>query len=171
MLSLSLKKLLLVIASITVIFTTPQAFANMFGFFDKQEFVLSAPVKGQLLNEGQPVADTKVIRSLTYGDEYLDETITDSNGNFSFAEKIIKTSKPSNMFDNGSLIQHIYLENGTPEGVVLWAVRVTLHEQSNTLKRLLANLVCEISKEPQTFDIPIEEDTSHTYAIYTSCKL
>lgn len=72
------------------------------------------------------------------------------------------------MFDNGSLIQHIYIENGTPEGVVLWSVRVTLYEQSNTLKRLLANLVCEISKEPQAFDIPIEEDTSHTFAIYTS---
>ena len=143
----------------------------MFGFFDKQEFVLSAPVKGQLLKKGLPVADTKVVRSLTYGDEYIDEAITDSNGDFSFAKKIIKTSKPSNMFDNGSLIQHIYIENGTPEGIVLWGVRVTLHEQSNTLKRLLAILVCEISKEPQTFDIPIEEDTSHTFAIYTSCKL
>jgi len=43
----------------------------MFGFFDKQEFVLSAPVKGQLLKKGLPVADTKVVRSLTYGDEYI----------------------------------------------------------------------------------------------------
>jgi len=167
-----LKVSLLVIASITIVFfTSTQALADMFGFFNKQEFVLSAPVKGQLLDDGQPIANTKVIRSLTYGDEYVDEAITDANGYFSFAEKTIKTAKPSSMFDNESLFQHIYLENGTPEGIVLWAVRVILHEQSETLERLLADLVCDVSEQPKTYDIPIKEDTSHTFAIYTSCKL
>ncbi|MGO2477214.1 MAG: DUF6795 domain-containing protein [Pseudoalteromonas sp.] len=167
-----LKGLLLVILSITIVFfTTTQAFAGMFGFFNKQEFVLSAPVQGRLLNEGLPVADTKVIRSLTYGDEYIDETTTDDKGYFAFSEKTINTSKPSNMFDNESLIQHIYLENGTPEGVVLWAVRVVLHEQSDTLKRLLDDLVCDISKEPKTYDIPIEEAPEHFFAIYGVCEV
>jgi hypothetical protein len=53
----------------------------------------------------------------------------------------------------------------------LWYTLVSLHENSQTLKRLLADLECDISKEPETYDIPIEEDTSHTFAIYTSCKL
>ena len=88
-----------------------------------------------------------------------------------YSEKTIKTSKPANMFDNDLLVQHIYLENGTPEGIVLWYTLVSLHENSQTLKRLLADLECDISKEPETYDIPIEEDTSHTFAIYTSCKL
>ena len=111
------------------------------------------------------------MRSLTYGDEYIDATVTDEQGYFTFSEKTIKTSKPANMFDNDSLVQHIYLENGTPEGIVLWYTLVSLHENSQTLKRLLADLECDISKEPETYDIPIEEDTSHTFAIYTSCKL
>ena len=86
-------------------------------------------------------------------------------------EKTIKTGKPSNMFDNDSLVQHIYLENGTPEGIVLWYTLVSIHEDSDTLKALLAHLECDIGQEPQTYDIPIKEDTSHTFAIYTSCKL
>ena len=148
-----------------------QGCADMFGFFNKQEFYLSAPVKGQLLDNGQPVANTKVMRSLTYGDEYVDETTTDEQGYFTFTEKTIKTGKPSNMFDNDSLVQHIYLENGTPEGIVLWYTLVSIHEDSDTLKALLAHLECDIGQEPQTYDIPIKEDTSHTFAIYTSCKL
>jgi len=44
----------LVIVSITVVFfTTSQACADMFGFFNKQEFYLSAPVKGQLLDNAR----------------------------------------------------------------------------------------------------------------------
>ena len=118
----------------------------MFGFFNKSDFILSAPVKGQLFDDGKPVANTKVMRSLTYGDEYIDATVTDEQGYFTFSEKTIKTSKPANMFDNDSLVQHIYLENGTPEGIVLWYTLVSLHENSQTLKRLLADLECDILK-------------------------
>lgn len=151
--------------------TTTQACADMFGFFNKQDFVLSAPVKGQLLDKGQPVANTKVVRALTYGDEYKDEAITDDNGFFNFKAKTIRTSKPSNMFDNESLHQHIYLENGTPEGVVLWYTIVSMHEKSDTLKNLLANLECDIAKAPQTYDIPIEEAPEHFFTIYGACKI
>ena len=151
--------------------TTTQACADMFGFFNKQDFVLSAPVKGQLLDKGQPVANTKVVRALTYGDEYKDEALTDENGFFTFTEKSIKTSKPANMFDNESLVQHVYLENGTPEGVVLWYTRVSMHEGSDTLKNLLADLECDIAKEPQTFDIPIKEAPEHFFTIYGACKI
>lgn len=123
-----------VIISIAIIFTTTQAYADIFGFFNKQDFVLSAPMKGQLLDKGQPVANAKVVRALTYGDEYKDEAITDHNGFFTFTEKSIKTSKPANMFDNESLVQHVYLENGTPEGVVFWYTTVSMHDGSDTLK-------------------------------------
>ncbi|WP_149981843.1 DUF6795 domain-containing protein [Pseudoalteromonas rhizosphaerae] len=165
------KAYFLVIAAIIIIFTTTQACADMFGFFNKQDFVLSAPVKGQLLDKGQPVANTKVVRSLTYGDEYKDEAITDDNGYFTFTEKAIKTGKPSNMFDNESLIQHIYIENGTPEGIVLWYLTVSMHEDSDTLKDLLADLECDIAEEPQTYDIPIEEAQEHFFTIYGACKI
>ena len=160
-----------VIISIAIIFTTTQAYADIFGFFNKQDFVLSAPMKGQLLDKGQPVANAKVVRALTYGDEYKDEAITDHNGFFTFTEKSIKTSKPANMFDNESLVQHVYLENGTPEGVVLWYTIVSIHEDSETLERLLSDLQCDTSTEPQTYDIPIEEAPEHFFTIYGACQI
>ncbi|MCO7252213.1 DUF6795 domain-containing protein [Pseudoalteromonas sp. Ps84H-4] len=153
------------------LFISTEVFAGMFGLFNKSDFLLSAPVQGILLDNGKPVAKQKVIRSLTYDKEYIDETITDENGRFRFDEKLIRTAKPANMFDNDSLIQHIYLENGTPEGIVLWYTSISIHENSNTLRGLLSDLVCELSKSPQTVDIQIAEAPEHTFAIYGMCEL
>lgn len=161
--------MILAIAILCILFTTTQVFADMFGFSKKQEFVLSAPVEGQLLNDGKPFANEKVTRLLSYGKEYVDETVTNKDGYFSFQEKVIKTSKPENMFDNESLFQHIYIQDDNEE-ITIWAVRVVLHEKSNTLKKLLAELKCDIKHAPDTYDIPIEEAPNHTYAIYTPCK-
>jgi len=165
------KAYFLVIVSITIIFTTTQACADMFGFFNKQDFVLSAPVKGQLLDKGQPVANTKVVRALTYGDEYIDEVTTSSDGRFSFPKKVIKTSKPSNMFDNESVIQHIYTLDENAKEVTIWAVRLFPYEHKDTLTEYLSNLVCDIANEPETFDIAAKNDKQHTFAVFTTCKL
>ena len=167
-----LKIFVLVIVSITVVFfTTSQACADMFGFFKKHDFVLSVPINGQLLEDGKPLANVTVFKSFTFGDEYLDETTSDENGYFSFSEKVIKTSKPSNMFDNGSLIQHIYIKSDNAQDKVIWFARLGLHKQSATLNGYLNNLMCDIAKEPQTYDIPIIEDKQHVFTVYTTCKI
>ena len=167
-----LKIFVLVIVAITVVFfTTSQAFADMFGFLKKHDFILSVPINGQLLENGKPLANTSVFKSFTFDEEYLEETKTDENGNFSFSEKVIKTSKPSNMFDNGSLIQHIYIKSDKAEDRVIWFARLGLHKQSTTLNGYLNNLVCDVAKEPQTYDIPIIEDKQHVFTVYTPCKI
>ncbi|MEL7580997.1 DUF6795 domain-containing protein [Pseudoalteromonas sp. D15MCD-2] len=75
-----------------ILFTSTEVFAGMFGLFNKSDFLLSAPVQGVLLDNGKPVAKQKVTRSLTYGKEYIDKTITDENGRFRFDEKLIRTA-------------------------------------------------------------------------------
>ena len=83
--------MLIAAVALLILFTTTQVFANMFGFFSKEEFELSAPVEGRLLYEEQPVAGKKVFRKLNYGDDYIDEVTTGTDGRFSFPEKVIKT--------------------------------------------------------------------------------
>ena len=163
--------LLAVIVTIMALFTGSQAFVNTFGLFNKDDFLLSAPIKGVLLDNGVPVVNTKVIRSLTYGDEYIDETITNDDGFFAFDEKRIHTSKKSNIFDNDALIQHVYLENGTPEGIVLWYAGISIYENSETLRELLNGLRCDVAKKPHTYDVPIKEALDHYFTIYGACEL
>jgi hypothetical protein len=163
--------MLIAAVALLILFTTTQVFANMFGFFSKEEFELSAPVEGHLLYEEQPVAGKKVFRKLNYGDDYIDEVTTGTDGRFSFPEKVIKTSKPSNMFDNESVIQHIYTLDENAEEVTIWAVRVFPYEHKDTLTEYLNDLVCDIAHEPQTYDIAAKEDKQHTFAVFTTCKL
>ncbi len=153
------------------IFLSLHVRADMFGFLKKQDYVLSAPIKGVLLSDGKPQVGVEVVRSLTYGKEYIDKYVTDSDGRFSFPEKVIRTAKPNNMFDNTSVHQHVYIDNGTAEGIVVWYAIISLFPNSKTLVKLLGNLICDIAKEPQTYDIPIAEDKSHTFTIYTTCQL
>ena len=47
--------MLIAAVALLILFTTTQVFANMFGFFSKEEFELSAPVEGRLLYEEQPL--------------------------------------------------------------------------------------------------------------------
>ncbi|MDQ9090423.1 hypothetical protein RC083_02310 [Pseudoalteromonas haloplanktis] len=157
--------------STLILLMTMQAYADMFGFFQKQDYVLSAPVKGVLLSDGKPQAGVEVLRSLTYSKEYIDKSVTDHYGRFSFPEKVIRTAKPSNMFDNESVHQHIYIDDGTPEGVIIWYSIISLNPDSQTLVKLLGNLVCDIAQEPHTYDIPIAENKGQSFTIYTTCKL
>lgn len=166
-----MKKSLLIILSIIVIFTlSTQVFANMFSFSKKQDVTLSHAVQGRLLKGGEPLKNVTVHRTLTYGKDYVDDVETNHEGYFSFPEKVIQSSKPSKMFDNDSVVQHIYIQHDGEE-VTLWAVAPSYHESSNTLARNLKQLICDLDREAKTYDLPIEEYPQDTFAIFTMCKL
>ncbi|WP_231609722.1 MULTISPECIES: transthyretin-like family protein [unclassified Pseudoalteromonas] len=147
-----------------------QGCADMFGFFNKQDVTLSLPVKGRLLNNGEPQQGVKVTRELIYGDTYIDEAISDSAGYFYFNNKKIRSSKPSNMFFNSSLLQSIYIENKKDEDSILWYTTIQFTEEQVLLSDILNNFECELTEEPITYDIPIK-NTGQFYTVYTRCKL
>ena len=172
MLSSKLKRRFIVVVSIAFLsLVSTLVFADMFGLLKKQDVVLSREVHGLLLDNGQPLSNVKVFRVLTYGEEYLDQVVTDENGHFYFPDKIIRSSKPSQMFFNSSLNQHIYAKTDNDDELVLWYARIIQAEDSETLTELLNHLVCDITNDAKTYDIPAKEDPSKLFVIYTRCKL
>ncbi|MEL0660999.1 DUF6795 domain-containing protein [Psychromonas arctica] len=170
--SSKLKRLFIVVVSIAFLsLVSTLVFADMFGLLKKQDVVLSREVHGLLLDNGQPLSNVKVFRVLTYGEEYLDQVVTDENGHFYFPDKIIRSSKPSQMFFNSSLNQHIYAKTDNDDELVLWYARIIQAEDSETLTELLNHLVCDITNDAKTYDIPAKEDPSKLFVIYTRCKL
>ena len=147
-----------------------QGCADMFGFFNKQDVTLSLPVKGRLLNNDEPQQGIKVTRELIYGDTYIDEAISDSNGYFYFNKRTIRSSKPSNMFFNSSLLQSIYIENKKDEDSILWYATIQFTEEQALLSDILNNFECELSEAAITYDIPIK-NSGQFYTVYTRCKL
>lgn len=79
---------------------------------------MSPEVRGRITDGGKPVIGMQVARSLVYegyknGEEQLEHTMTDDNGEFSFQAMIIKSRKPGDIFgQNMPVKQVIYVERG-----------------------------------------------------------
>lgn len=145
-----------------------QGCADMFGFFNKQDVTLSLQIKGRLVKNGDPQVGVKITRELIYGDTYTDEVISDSNGDFYFKSKVIRSSNPSNMFFNSSLLQSIYIGNTKDEDSILWDAAIQFTQEQALLSDMLNHFECELSEEAKTYDIPIK-DTGQCYTVYTRC--
>lgn len=145
-----------------------QGCADMFGFFNKQDVTLSLQIKGRLLKSGEPQAGVKITRELIYGDTYTDEVISDSNGDFYFKSKAIRSSNPSNMFFNSSLLQSIYIGNTKDEDSILWDATIQSTQEQVLLSDMLNHFECDLSEEAITYDIPIK-NTGQFHTVYTRC--
>lgn len=145
-----------------------QGCADMFGFFNKQDVTLSLQIKGRLLKNGEPQAGVIITRELIYGDTYTDNVISDSNGDFYFKSKTIRSSNPSNMFFNSSLLQSIYIGNKKDEDSILWDAAIQFTQEQALLSDMLNHFECDLSEEAETYDIPIK-DTGQYYTVYTRC--
>ncbi len=90
----------------------------MFGLFKRYTVEMSPEVRGRITDGGKPVIGMQVARSLVYegyknGEEQLEHTMTDDNGEFSFQAMIIKSRKPGDIFgQNIPVKQVIYVERG-----------------------------------------------------------
>ncbi|WDE01387.1 DUF6795 domain-containing protein [Thalassomonas actiniarum] len=93
----------------------------MFGLFKRHDVELSAEVRGCITDNGKPVAGIEVVRRLMYegyedGKEQVTYASTDSEGQFSFEKKVIKSRMPGRMFGASvPVLQSIYIEKDNPE--------------------------------------------------------
>ncbi len=99
----------------------------MFGFFKKTEVQLSPPVKGRITDNGKPLSGVEIVRELFYSgydkeNSLIDYALTNTNGEFSFDEKIIKSRSPNDIFgQNLPVSQEIYIKKeATDDMYLLW---------------------------------------------------
>lgn len=102
---------------------------TMFGFFKRTEVQLSSPVKGRITNNGNPLASVEVVRKIFYSgydkeNAVIDYALTNTHGEFSFNEKIIKSSSQGNIFgENIPVSQEIYFKQCASRNIrwLFWA--------------------------------------------------
>lgn len=124
----------------------------MFGLFKRYDVEMSPQVRGRITDGGQAVAGIQVARSVMYegydkGKEQLEHTITDEDGRFSFAEKIIKSRMPGDIFgQNMPVKQAVYIER-SKDLYSLWSASKSWGAVK-PLSDLLLQLNCDLkSKE------------------------
>ena len=161
---------LLVCASFTVI--SHEVNADMFDlvkqYFKQYDVHLSSEVHGTISKNGVPLKNVKVDRALHYDKEYLDKTYTDSKGQFSFPEKVIKSRRPGRLLDETrtrNVITVVY----EGETYVLWYANGGIQPKQAIAERL-KSMKCELTtpETAQVFDNVEHPDFPH--AIHSVCR-
>ena len=144
---------------------------DMFGWFKKQEVILSSAVQGVVTEDGKAVANLEIIRKLIYTDEKIhrDIAITDNNGHFTFPQKSIRSSIPSKPFSVNRVSQEIFIDcKGTL--IPLWvATHVGIKEIPEFTKKL-AFLNCELTNKRVSFQFKNSNPSNREYIASSICR-
>lgn len=167
------RKPLLLLASalsfLVIIVFSQQVMADMFSWFKKYDVHLSPAVQGRVSFNGNPVANVKVFRELTYDKEYLDHALTDSQGDFSFDEKNIRSRRPGSGFDT-SKRQVLYVDYNN-QRYVLWYYSTLNASAAQTLTEKMQQLRCELTQPEKTYELPNQEFPEHPHGVTGICSL
>ncbi|TMP16871.1 hypothetical protein CWC02_13205 [Pseudoalteromonas sp. S2721] len=129
---------------------------------------LCPEVNGQLFENGIPLANQLVERSLTYDDEELDSVYTDNNGYFKFPAKSLKSRKPGSIFHEPVVRIIIDLEK---DGQIynLWIGFQHGLKTPIEFRKFLKNLNADLSNEEKKHHLVNPIDSLEEHFIYSIC--
>ena len=164
------KSLLLLIAALSILMffvLSPQVNADMFSWFTKTELELSPEVKGVVTLDGKPVADAKIIRTLTYSDKnFIDNTTTDEQGYFQLPVKLVKI-RTSSMFDT-AVTQSLVVEHANNYKDI-WSAGTTNTLNYDSIHKLLSDMKCELTSPEMRLEIPSATPQSPPLGVVSLC--
>ncbi|WP_166836339.1 DUF6795 domain-containing protein [Rheinheimera pleomorphica] len=138
--------------------------------FRAVEVQLSPAVSGVLTDNGKPIAGATIVRQLTYGSYADSTTVTDDNGQFNFPAHSIRSLRPGWLAERSkpTLVKHgIFLRQGDDHiNLFSWQSHYSLVQ--HPLSQVLANLQCELTKEPEQYII---NSTIKPLSVWALCEL
>jgi len=127
----------------------------------KQDVEMSPEVKGRLTENGEPLANVTITRRFAYegyrkGEEQLDYTQTNLNGEFSFPEIIIKSRYPKDIFGQNAMVHLAVYHEKNEKKYQLWRSSSPWLPLATPVAMMLINLNGELTNK----EIHYEIDTS-----------
>lgn len=157
----------------------------MFGLFKSYEVELSPEVKGRITNEGEALPGVEVIRKLFYEgydkSPVIDYALTNTRGEFSFDESIVRSKAPGNIVGQDFLIrQEITIKkdltgvkNETNDDDYYWLWVMSKGWRSvPPMSSLLIELNADLQNEEVQHDLDISQYGGSRYQpLITICDL
>ncbi|MDO6611391.1 hypothetical protein Q4601_14355 [Shewanella sp. 1_MG-2023] len=145
----------------------------MLGMLKKYTVELSPEVHGKISNNGSPIENLLIERSLTYADEeYLDNCLTNANGEFSFEAKSIKSRLPGNILHEPVVRQVIeFTMHDHDSETYIWATNQHDITCPTICKTHLSNLTSDISNEEEVFELTNVEAPEYPLIVRSNCSL
>ena len=145
--------------------------SDMFGWFKKQDVFLSSEVNGVVTENGKPVVNIEVIRSLIYIDEkvHRDVVTTDSSGHFHFPQKSIRSSIPSKPFSEDRVSQQIFIDReGTK--TPFWVATQRDYKEIPEFTKKLVFLNCELTNKRVSFQFKNSNPNNIEHTASSICR-
>ena len=146
-----------------------EVMADMFGWFKRYDVYLSPEVKGRILKDGEPVADVEVYRELMYAKHYIEKTVTDSEGRFSFPEKTIHSREPGKLLGTEHITQSITADYGQ-KTYLLWRTTSTSRTPEKVIVEKLSHMECDLTNPEEMHHFTIAEHPDFTHNIRGICR-
>ena len=116
---------------------------------EPEQICLMSAVSGQLVKDGQPLPNTKLVRELSYVYKdgfHTDEAITDAEGNFSFPA-VFENKKRFAFLNAFTIAQSIEVERPN-QNINIWlGNKNEASENSEGRGKSIQGLVCDINRE------------------------
>ena len=133
------------------------AMFSLFGKKSLKNYYISSPLQGLLVKNGKPMANTKIIRKLTWnGNEegLKNEFFTDENGRFDIPAHQ-EALKLGTMTEFVGAIE-LFAESDDEDHIddnFFWLSSKHSEENYSDIEKPLKGLVCDLSREKQAVDI------------------
>lgn len=167
--SLPRSLLALLLLPLSFAFISHEVDAGMFGFFKRYGVHLSPEVRGVITENGTPLKNLEVYRTLDYEKEYVDKTRTDSNGRFSFPEKVIKSSRPGKLLDETRTRQVIGLFYGD-KNYLLWYTTTGGTTPKRAISERLNTLNCDLTTPEEELVFENFEHPDFPHSAFSICR-
>jgi len=131
--------------------------------------LLSPRAHGRVTWQGEPLSGVTIIRSIKYGDAYVDDAKTNANGEFKFPDRNITAPLPEGLFSKKTPItEEIYFKHND-SSFILWSAPLVDAAFRQELALRLLEMNCELSDERSSFYIPSAENGEY-YTIESICR-
>ena len=170
--SYSPRFIILFILVCVIIFPAISQGEDMFSWFKKKkEVFLSPEVNGVVTENGTPIANLEIIRSLIYIDEkvHRDTASTDQNGRFHFPKKTILSSIPNKLIVENRVSQEIFIENNDAL-IPLWIATQSGIDEVPEYSKKLSLLNCEITNPHVVFEFRNQKNIHRNYVAQSICR-
>lgn|GEM_PF-837168 len=159
----------LIFLAVSYINDSNEVTSNMGGLFKSYNVQLSPAVRGQVLKDGEPVPNVRIIRELTYEKEYLDQTRSDGNGHFQLPAKWIRSRIPGRMFNETRIRQIIDAEKDG-QSYLLWYTNTPSIAPEHNVVEKLDSLSCDLSNSEKLHHFRVAENPDFTHDVYSICR-
>lgn len=165
---------LLSLCTLTMLITLPFSSldSNAMALFTKKvPIYLSPQISGVIKNQGEPLANVELERSIYLnftGDYYTDKTRSDAQGRFSFAQKTLELKKPSDMVTVVKR-QELYVQYEN-KPVSIWFMNIHTLNPVNKISQKLQSLDCDLAHSEQQFDFKDSKYPASTFSVMTRCR-